>query len=165
MSALHALVDSYLVALTRCDEDTGEVPDDVGVVLDTLAGSLSEKVEALAAVRLRYHADAAACNDLAKRYAEKCDAHLKQAARIDRYVLEQLQRAGIPRVNGATHRVWLAKSQRVLVTCAPEDLPEAYQRKVPAKVEADKKALGDALKRGETIVDVELETTESVRFA
>jgi hypothetical protein len=161
---LYSLVDSYIAALERVDPDTGEVDAETHEVLCALSPAITERVEACAAVRARYLAEAEANDELAKAYHAKSVARGKEADRLERYVLGELQRAGMQKVKGATATVWLAQSVSVAVTAAPETLPAQYQRHVPARIEADKKALKAALDAGETIEGVALETATGVRF-
>ena len=161
---LHELVSSYAAALERCDPDTGEVPEDVGAVLDALADALPLKIEALAGVRARYLADAAACKALSAQYAAKAARHAAGAERIEAYVLGCLESAGIPSVKGATASARVKESASVVVTCKPEELEARFQRHKPATVEPDKIALKAALDLGEIIANVILETRKSVVF-
>lgn len=161
---LYTLVDRYIAARDRVDFETGEVDAETNAMLDALSPEIAERVEACAAVRARYIAEAEANEELAKAYHAKSVARGKEVERLDRYVLEQLQRAQLPKVKANTCTVWLQDSVSVSVTVAPEALPSQYRRLVPARVEADKKAIADALKAGELIAGAALVTTTGVRF-
>jgi len=163
-SPLYALVDSYIAAFSRIDAETGEVDAETHAVLTALSPDIAERVEACAAVIARYEAEAEANDALAKAYHAKSVARGREAERVRRYLLEQMQRASIDKIKGATSTVWLARDSHVDVMCAPETLPERFQRVVPAGIEAAKKALADALKAGETIDGVALVTTTGVRI-
>lgn len=163
-ASLYSLVDSFIVALSAIDAETGEVPAETCAALEALTPAIAERLEACAAVVARFEAEAESNDALAKQYHAKSVARGKEAERLRAYMLEQMQRAGIPKTRGASHTVWIAKSTSVAVTCAPEALPAHYRRLVPATIAPDKKALKAALDAGETIAGVELETTERVQF-
>lgn len=161
--ALYALVDSYLVALDRVDPETGEIDAETQAVFEALTPQLEERIEACAAVRARFLAEAEANDELAKAYHAKSVARGREAERIERYVFEQLQRAGIDKVKGATATVWLQSNSRVEVDDITK-LDPRFVRVVPEKYEADKKTIADALKSDEPVEGAHLVVSKSVRF-
>lgn len=163
MSALHEIVAQHMLALTEVDPETGEVPDDVTARLDAINADLATKCEAIAAVRKRMLADAAANKELSDHYDKRAKSLAGQAERLELYTERALQSAGIPRVQSPTATVWLAKSSRVEAPHVHE-LPDEYVRVIPEKREADKRALLAALKAGAEVPGAQLVTEERVRF-
>lgn len=158
---LHNLIDAYIAALSRADED-GVIDAETTAVLDELTPKLEDKLEALAGVRARYLAEAEANDQLAKQYHAKSVARGKEADRIEAYMLEQMQRAGLQKVRCATATVYVQATPHVEVDNAAM-LGPMFVRVVPAKREPDKAALLKALKAGEVIAGARLVLEEGLR--
>lgn len=150
---LHVLAASYAQALEAIDYETGEVPAEIDAMLTELAGdSIPQKVEALACVRARYLAEAAACKALGAQskahYDTKAARHQAGADRITAYVTRCLQEAKLERVKGATCTAFLKENKSVVVG-GKADLTAAewapFVRVKPEEREPDKKALAAAL--------------------
>ena len=139
-----------------------ELLDTLYAELDGLYGARTEKHEGYVHVIKNAEAAVDACKAEAARFTARAQAlhalshRLKETLRMDLAEHgEKTAEAGkfkITRQNG---------TQRVVVSVDPAELPEGYQR---VSIEADKTELKKALKHGEEISGVELESTEHVRI-
>jgi hypothetical protein len=163
--SLMAVIDAYAAALDSVDPETGEVAPELDALFAEIAPQLPERLEALAGARRRLIADAKANDDLAKLYHARSVALGKSVERLEAYAKACLELAEQRKIKTPTAAVWLAETKSVQVDCPPEQLPKAYQREVPARIEADKKALKEALDAGTLISHVSLVTKMGVRFA
>ena len=160
---LNARIAEVVDRILEADlDDELEADDPLYEELDGLFEARTEKHEKYVHVikNAEYSAEAAKAEAAAfsarAKALENLSRRLKETLRLDLHQYgEKSTTAGsfkIARQNGAP---------RVVVRVEPEELPTDYQR---VRVEADKTALKTALKNGEEVNGVELESTEHVRI-
>lgn len=164
--SLRELTDEMLALDELSAMDDGEWTDEHQALADDLAQKLADKIDDFWEYRQTLRAQAATATEYAKQITAKAQRLTKRVAWLDGYVLQQMARSGRPFIQG---EVWKVRQQAnppsVVLAVLPTALPEQYQRVIPAQVEADKVALQEALKRGETIPGVTLNHSYHLRAA
>lgn len=137
------------------DPETGEVDGDR---LACLEGELRDKVDAYHVVLTEWDGDAAAIKAEVARLRERLALVERRGERLRERLLAALKIAEVRKVETSlvTARVQSGRD-RVVLDVEPDALPAAYVR---TKIEADKKAIGDALKDGVEIHGARLEMGE-----
>lgn len=146
-----------------------DVADDEDEV-QALIAELDELYDAKEAKRQGYvyvikNSLAAAVNNkgVAEDFDARAKAHTNLAKRLKERLLFDMQQNDEQAVPAGEFKIARQRNSQpsVILDIEPEDLPRDYQK---VTVEADKDALKRAINRGETIVGVDLETGEHVRF-
>jgi hypothetical protein len=135
-------------ALERGDE----IPASALAVVEEYALSVAEKRDACAAVLRRLDGECDYIGAEIKRlYAIKVSRE-HAVDRLRTYILRIMQEHNVQKVRGVTTTFTVVKNpDSVEVGVEAAALPAEFQRVIPATVEADKKAIGAALKRGEVV--------------
>jgi len=146
-----------LDALDELDamEDGDDLPDSLAaVVFDCMEAAL-EKRDALAGAMKRRHAEIAALMERATDARIKAERATRSLERLNNYILSILDLQDKKNLPGVQYRIgWRRNPDRVEL--AP-DFPllhnggSPYVRLITATVEADKRAIAEALKRGDTV--------------
>ncbi len=151
MTKLYTLAEAYREAMALLEETDGEITPEVEAVLDAAGDALVDKVDAVAAMVRMHEADAERFGEEERFFARKRAAAEGRARWLKSYLLACLETAGEKKVKGERFSVTVQASAPSVVLAddvTPESLPERFRR---VKVEADKKAIGDALKSGEAL--------------
>lgn len=146
--------------------DEGEYTEDTEALERELAGRLALKGDGYGDFLHDRETRAAALKTEEQRLAARRKAIEQQVARIKRYAAQAMQLMDRPKVEGERWTVALVKNPpRVVLNddVVPELLPPAFQRTIPAKVEADLNTIKEALKLGDALEFARLETTYTVR--
>lgn len=140
-----ALVDAHL--------------DQLAEVQEALGAKLAGYVRAIKAKRARaqlFTAEMTLCREewerLNRRAADENDTANFLESRLQAF----LERRGLKEFEAGTHTLKIVSQGGALpvyiaMNVRPEDLPEAYHKVIPARVEVDKKALAADLKDGKEI--------------
>lgn len=130
-----------------------------------LEGEREAKLLGIAALLKEMRQDAAdkkaVADSIAKTAAAESEAAgvlQRRADRLEDFLLHNLE-AGEKFKDSRAEITW-RKSTAVIVSVEPEKLPQQFQR---VSVAADKKAIGDALKSGETIEGAALEVRQNLQ--
>jgi predicted nucleic acid-binding Zn-ribbon protein len=137
----------------------GEI--DEQTVHDTLeAIGAEEKLEAYVHVQKQLEAEYAAFDAEVTRMEKRMDSIRAQIDRLRRAEVEFLQATGEKKAKAGTFTITLRESQAVTVDDAAA-IPADFLREIPAEIRPDKKAIRDALKAGQNVPGVHLESSWS----
>lgn len=149
--SLYALTDQYLVAAERL-ADLGLDDQTVADTLEALAGPLEERATSIAMLARNLDASAAAIAEAEAKMAARRRRIEARAEHIRMYVKEQMERAGISKIESPHFVVCIKRNPPALVIDAPTQVPERFTRTPPiAPSSPDRKAIADAIKAGESI--------------
>ena len=130
--------------------------------LDSLYGARSEKHVGYIHVIKNAESAAENCKAEASLFAKRANALKNLASRLKETLRMDLREHGEKSTTAGNFKIARQNgAPRVVVRIDPESLPDDFQR---ITIEADKSALKDALKRGESVDGVELEISEHVRI-
>lgn len=139
-------------------EDTTDLHDSLAALYKTR----SAKYEGYVHVIKNTENAAEACKAEAAAFTARAKALENLSRYLKTTLRDDLHQHGEKSVAAGNFRIARQKGQpRVVVRIDASELPADYQR---VRVEADKTALKTALKAGETVDGVELETTEHIRI-
>ena len=142
------------VADTLADMDLpAEVVADT---LESVAMPFEQKAEAVAAVAKTYDAQADAIEAAARAMAERAKAKRTRAASLRDYLLANMQRAGISKIECPWFRIAVRQNPEAVVIDDESAIPADYRREIPAKHEPDKALIKSALQDGYSVPGVHL---------
>ena len=139
MTALYELTDDLLTVAAWMDEHDdeiraaeGAIPDELAELLAASEGAFEQKVERVALfIRDRIGQSEMVAKE-ARRLVERSDRLRRQADALKRYLLINLERAGVSKVKGELIDTRVQKSPPSVVCSADvKTLPEAYQIQPP----------------------------------
>lgn len=162
MTSLYALSAEYQEALSAlADSDLPE--EAVNDTLEGLQGELVDKARNVAAFSLNLDAQVEMIKTVEKRISERRKLLEKKADRLREYLRENMERCGIKKIEAldGSFVATLTAPRTSVVIEDQESLPKHYLR---VKYEADKKAIGDALKDGKDIPGARLEHKSGLRL-
>lgn len=146
---MNAEINEVIMAMMEgVDEETGEVDAGLAARLDALQAERSEKIENIALWVKQLTAEGAAIKAEEDALKARRTSKEKMVARLKDYVASALQADG--RAKFETARVALSFRRSEVVEVDMAKLPAEYQ-KTKTEISADKTAIKDALKKGETI--------------
>ena len=129
-----------------------EVPASLLAVVEEYALAVGEKRDACAAVMRRLDSEAEYVGVEIKRLQAIKAQRENAAERLRGYVLSIMQAHNLVKVRGVTTTFTVVQNpESVEIGLYAAALPAEYQRVIPASVEADKRAIKDALKNGEDV--------------
>lgn len=126
----------------------GELPPEAMEKLAALEMELGQKLDACCRVMRRFEAQAAAYKNEADRFAKHATSATNNAARIKKYMEDNLKALGIDKIETELFRLRLqnnAPSCEIVAGFDLRTLPEEYQS---IKIDANKRALLQAHKDG-----------------
>lgn len=151
--------------------DAADTPEEMRQTLidtlESLSGDFEDKVENMAALIAEYKATIEGCRTEIARLTGKAARAENAIDSIKKYIMAEMQFAGIKKVNAGTWNITIAKNggKAPIVwddDIEPEDLPEKY-RSISYKI--DTAAVRDALEAGEALDFAKLgERGESLRI-
>lgn len=145
--------------------DEGEVTPESEALALELAEKLATKADAFGGFVRNLEASATAIKAEEERLRDRRKALENKAAWLKRVGLDALQRMQRLRVEGSLFTLAVQNNPpSVLVEVLPDRLPAAFVRIIPEVREADKVAIGKALKAGELIPGCSLTQTQSLRI-
>lgn len=156
MKPLYALVSQYRELQELDTEDIDE--QTLADTLEGLGGEITVKATNVAYFSRNLEAFADTIEDAAKAMQDRAARFRKKADNIRAYLLNQMQGAGITKIQAPEFTISLRKNP-VAVQIAPDaKLPERFMvTPPPPPARPDKKALKEALEAGEAIDGVHLE--------
>ena len=129
--------------------------EEITEVKTMIESALNEKAEQIAYVIKNKESDIKAIKEEEKRLKEKRQSVEKSAERLKSYVLENLLMLDKKKIKTTVGDIAIRKSQAVEISTDVNALDDKFKR-VKTTVEADKKALKEAIKSGELINGVEI---------
>lgn len=154
-AALVALIDD------NTDPETGELACDYADALESAELAVAAKVEAVEAYRRGIAAEAEAFKTEEVRLAKRRKAMEARHESLGKYIASCLTLAGLDHLKAGTFDFRMqANAPAVMLLCQPEELPAEYRK---ATWTADKKAIGEVLKRGEELEFAVLSPSRSLR--
>jgi hypothetical protein len=150
-SAFLALIDS-------------DIPEDaINDTLEGLEGELTIKATNVAAFVLNLEAEAEKIKQVEQRIAARRKAYENKAARIRTYLKENMERAGIKKIEAldGSFSATLTAPRESVVVADENSLPDEYFRTV---MSADKMAIGAALRSGKEVPGAHLEYNAGLRI-
>lgn len=163
MTALYLLAAEYrdtAAKLADLEMDTQTVSD----TLESMAGELEVKAQAVAAMVRSMEADAAAIKQWVSDAQDRAKAVQARADALRDYLANNLQACGIQKVEGPGIVIGWRKSSAVVID-EPGLIPAEYMRRPePPPPAPDKKAIGDALKAGAAVPGAHIETRQNLQI-
>lgn len=160
--SLYTMAKEYESAfLTLIDTDIPE--EAINDTLEGLEGELTIKAANVAAFALNLEAEADKIKQVEQRIAARRKAYENKAARIRAYLKENMERAGIKKIEAldGSFCATLTAPRASVVVEDESAVPEEYFRTVKS---ADKTAIGAALKDGLTVPGAHLEYNAGLRI-
>lgn len=158
---LYELTEQYNQVSALLEQDDM----DAEMLLDTLESiqeAVEVKAENIAKLVRKYEAESEAIKSEAKRLSERAAKSAKNADKLKEYISDNLQRAGIGKVEGKFFTIGFRKSTSVNVIDFAS-LPDDFKI-TKTEIVADKKAIGERLKDGEEIAGCELVTNQNLQI-
>lgn len=157
MTQLYLLAGEYRAAAEQL-ADLDLPPEVVRDTLESMAGELEVKAQAVGHMVRSIEANASAIQQWAKDAMERARSAQARADALREYLSTNLQACGISKVEGPGISLSFRKSTAVVID-EPGLIPAGFMRvPEPPPPSPDKKALGDALKAGEAVPGAHLET-------
>lgn len=142
------------VADTLADMDLpAEVVADT---LESVAMPFESKAANVAAVAKTYDAEADAIESAAKAMIDRARAKRTRAASLRDYLLANMQRAGVSKVECPWFRIAVRQNPEAVVIDDEAAIPADYRREIPARHEPDKALIKAALQDGFAVPGVHL---------
>lgn len=165
MPTFDAIQQEIAAMLDVADEDlTDEQKKAMDAYLDELGAQEAEKIDSFAAFIRQEAARVKFLKDEAARLTSKARTAENRIAWLKGRYASILHDHGLKGAKGQCYSLTLRQSQRVEVDpAAVEELPRDY-RKIKMVVEADKSAIGAALKEGKIIPGCRLVTSASLQI-
>lgn len=132
------------------DEEQAEWEAALESALSELADAEAAKADGIAFKLGEMEARAKAMKETEESIKRRRWALENDINRLKTYVFRVMDANGLNNIKGQSATLYILKTQSVSVD-NPASLPEAYQRIIPAKVEADKAKLKKGIKGGENI--------------
>jgi len=146
---LYQLADQYEEALsTLLDADLP--PEAIADTLEGLQGAIEEKAKNVAAFVRNIEASAEAIRAAEKQMAERRQMLERKAQRIREYLLTNMQRAGISKIDSPWFVLAVRDNPEAVAIDDEAALPAEYVR-VKEVRSPDKAAIKDALKAGQDV--------------
>jgi hypothetical protein len=162
MTALYQLTDQYRQAAERLADL--DLPDEViADTLEGMAGELEVKATNVAAFARNLETTAAAIKDAEASMAARRKAIERRAESLRHYLLHNMQRAGIKRIDSPHFTLSVKDNPPAVDVFDPFQLPAEFMRQPdPPPPAPDKPAIKEALKAGVDVPGARL--TQSQRL-
>lgn len=165
--SLFDIVKAGLDLLAELDEAEGEVTDALGIKLDELAKSITDKAEAYKAVAMALDFEADACDRFAEVYSSRAKRKRENIARLKARLKEALEALGYKKAVGPTGGARIQKNGAAALEVLVPSHELEHQQRGDAAPEALAKHLNTLAERGIPrellIVRVELDKAEVKR--
>ena len=161
---LYELTDAYKAIFESVMDDEADL-DVLENTLHCVEASIEVKADNIVRFVKALESDAAACDSEIKRLTDRKRARLNKVERIKKYLLTQLQVAGIEKIQGSLFTVRLQKNPQALSIDDEKAIPTQYLIIVPAREEINKEAVKAALKLGVAVPGAKLTQGISLRIA
>lgn len=136
-------------------EEPKEVEEEAREVLEIIQNQLVEKADNVAKYVKNEELEIQAINEEEKRLKELIQAREKSLDRFKEYVVQSLIELDFVKVKTSIGNLSMRKSKTIKVDIDASELPREFTR-TKTTIDADKKALKEAIEKGEKINGVEL---------
>lgn len=161
---IYEINQNYAAIIAALEESEGELTPEIEDALAINDESFDEKAEYYIKAIFNFRAEMDACKAEAKRLNEKAKHAENVADRLQDTISSALKLRGIEKKQFGNFTASFRKSEKVIVDDGlVETLPDNYKR-VKTTVEADKTALKAAIKAGESIYGVTLQTNYTLNI-
>lgn len=159
---LYELAGSYRELLKLADE---EVPEEaVRDTLEALEGEIQIKAENVIKFAQHLGALQVAIEEAAERMQKRAATIGRRVEALRAYVLTNMQATGISKIECPEFVLSVQKNPPSVVIDAEGQIPTQYMvQPEPPPPRPDKKAIADAIKRGETVAGCHLQQTERLK--
>lgn len=141
--------------------DLQELGGDVLEAIKMIEEGIEEKVGNTLKVIEQFEEEAKVLKGIEARMAERRKAKENEAKRLREYIAIQMSKANIKKVATDTHSVTV-RTVKSLEIDPMAIIPEQYMVEKPATFVPDKKALTDAIKKGDHFVGVTLQEKPAI---
>jgi len=160
---LYKYADEFQALLRVIEDNEGELSEETEVQLDAISAAFDQKIENVAKIVREREADVVKFKAEAERMMKHARTAESQARWLKQYLLEQMARVGVDRVEGDHLKVAIQNSPPSCIVDF-DSLPEKFHRIIPERREADKKEIIKALKSGEEVPGAELIIGQHIRI-
>ncbi len=164
MTALYVIANDYRAAaekLAEMDMDEQTIAD----TLESLSGDLEVKAQNVAFMVRNLEVTAEAIKAFEVAQAARRKAIENRAEGLKRYLAACMEATGIEKIEGPGVKLSFRKSSAVVIDGA-DLIPSEYMRQPETPPPApDKKLIGDAIKRGETVPGAHIEARKALQIA
>ena len=164
LPALYQISDQYLIDLEKLSEldlDDQTIAD----TLESIQGDMQEKCTNVAMWIRNTEALADQIKQAEVSMAQRRKALENRAEAVRAYLLANMQRTGINKIDSPWFSIALRKNPPSVVVDSVIDLDAKFLRQPETPPPApDKKAIKEAIERGEVVAGAHLEQTESMRI-
>lgn len=162
--ALYTLADDYLQAVERLsDLDLDE--QTIADTLEGLAGALEVKTTNVAMFVRNLESSADAIKQAECHMAARRKAMENRASRIKDYLLVNMERTGITKIECPHFKIAIRENPASVVIDALTAIPEDYMRQPePPPAAPDKKLIAQAIKDGYAVPGAHLERSKRVEI-
>ena len=159
---LYELTDAYAMLLEADADSSGE---GFGEALAQLGGEIAAKGESLAKIIRTLEAESDALKGEIDRLGDKKAARDAQVRRVRDYLKDNMEAAGLRRIDGTILSVALQDSPPSCTVLDAAEVPLAYQEVVPATMKILGKAIIDHWKAtGEQVAGALVRQTTHIRI-
>ncbi len=155
---LYQLTDEYrqlleLAASEEADEES------FGAALDAMQGEITTRAVSLAQVARNLEAFESQIESAIEAMSKRANRAKKRAESIRAYLKEQMERAGISKLDSPFFGLSIRKNPPKLMIAEDALVPRDYLRVIPERLEPNKPEITKALKSGIEIDGCRLEAT------
>lgn len=163
-TSLYELSAQYRTALDTLT-DTGLDEQTIADTLEGLEGALEVKAQNVAMFVRNLESTAEAIKKAETEMASRRKALERRADSIKAYILENMQRAGITKIECPYFQLAIRKNPASVVIDDLDQIPAEFIRLPPPPPPApDKKAIAEAIKGGANVPGVHLEQSERLHI-
>lgn len=139
-------------------------PEVVSDTLESISGDLEAKATNVAMFVRNLEASAAAIKEAVAAMSARRKAIENRAASVRQYLLDNMQRTGITKIECPYFKIALRTNPESVVIDNEAAIPADYLREIPARHEPDKAAMKSALQDGYEIPGARLVRTQRVEI-
>jgi len=155
---LYQLADEYRQLLDLAASDEAD-EDSFGAALAALQGEITTHAVALAQVARNLESFEKQIEEAVEEMAQRANRAEQRAYAIRAYLKEQMEIAGISKLESPFFALAIRKNPPKLVIAEDALIPRNYLRVIPERLEPNKPAITKALKNGDDVDGCRLETT------
>jgi hypothetical protein len=160
---LYDLVESYQNIQNLIDAEDAD-NESLGMALSVIETEIEAKAQNVTVIIKGLEADAATIKAEEKRLADRRKALENKSAWLKGYLTDELSKAGLEKVKTHTFTIALQNNPPAVNITDEKAIPAKYLTIVPETYVIDKKAIADAIKRGEKVLGAELTVGKSLRI-
>lgn len=165
---LYELTNDYTSLLQLIDSDT-EIPDDaLADTLESIGLSIADKADGIACILKDIDGDIAKLKAEEDRLAERRKVKKNTYDRMKQYLSDELQRAGIGKIETERNKITFRKSEQVRISDEAAFIEwaetEADNMLSFSAPKVNKTAIKDAIKNGKTVRFAEIVENQNIQL-